>query len=128
MSFSFDVEKFAKKAGVRTDQAVRATIAGVCRNIVKRTPVDTGRARGNWFASIGAPIQSTTTTADKSGNTVINKAQSFIEDAPGSVFYFSNNLPYIEKLEFGSSTQAPQGMVRLSVNEYQQHLSKLEDN
>ena len=32
----------------------------------------------------------------------------------GQETLLANNLPYIEKLEYGSSTQAPAGMVRIN--------------
>jgi hypothetical protein len=38
--------------------------------------------------------------------------------APGNVWYLTNNLPYIARLEFDSwSTQAREGMVRISLRE-----------
>ena len=31
------------------------------------------------------------------------------------VFYLTNNLPYANKMEYGGSAQAPQGMVRINI-------------
>lgn len=66
-------------------------------NIVKRTPVDTGRARGNWNVSKG---KVDTTVTNKGRKTV--KGKSIVPDAEGDEDYFiSNNLPYIGTLEYG---------------------------
>jgi hypothetical protein len=38
------------------------------------------------------------------------------------VIWIYNNLPYIERLEFGHSQQAPLGMVRISIAEIETEL------
>ena len=38
---------------------------------------------------------------------------------PGQMAYIINNLPYAIPLEFGHSTQAPGGMVRVTVARFQ---------
>ena len=35
------------------------------------------------------------------------------------MFYITNNLPYIMRLEFGYSKQAPAGMARITVDRFQ---------
>jgi hypothetical protein len=40
----------------------------------------------------------------------------------GSIFYLTNNLPYGERLEYGYSKQAPSGMVRITLAEYEKIL------
>lgn len=60
----------------------------VFKRIVARTPVDTGLARDSWVLSGSAPN-----------------------------YLISNPQPYINKLEHGSSKQAPAGMVRITLAE-----------
>ena len=47
----------------------------------------------------------------------------------GFTFYMTNNLPYGERLEYGWSSKAPSGMVRITLAEYdmiiQQEAQKL---
>ena len=43
----------------------------------------------------------------------------------GDTIYLANNLPYIRKLEEGSSQQAPAGMVALSVQEFSAIVDKI---
>ncbi len=77
----------------------------------KRSPVDTGRFRSNWFSSVGAP--STTVDGDGAGSNSVIKGMQ-----PGDIFYFVNNLPYAHTLEYGHSDQAPHGMVRITIAEF----------
>ncbi len=91
------------------------------RRIVLRTPVDTGRARGNWQTAIGQPLASQLDTLDKAGQETIDKGlQAIAELPPYSVVWISNNVDYIEFLEAGSSKQAPAGMVSITVEELRQ--------
>lgn len=43
------------------------------------------------------------------------------DSAYGNIYWLSNNLPYIERLEYGYSKQTPAGMVRLSIEEVKRH-------
>ncbi len=125
MRFTTDLDRFAEKAGLKSEKTFRATCLLMLGAIVKRTPVDTGRAKGNWQASIGRPDRGQTSALDKSGSATVNKASSVVSSLKlGHVFYLSNNLPYITDLENGTSKQAPHGMVRLTVAEYEKYVER----
>lgn len=116
MSFTLDLAKFETKAGVRCDAVIRRLAFELSSSVVRMTPVKTGRARANWLPMIGALPVSTTEATDKSGGGAINRAKNVIANfTVGTVYYCANNLPYIGVLEDGSSTQAPSGMVHLSM-------------
>ena len=107
------------------EKVVRGTLFGLTNRIVKRSPVDTGRFRNNWQASVNSINTTTTPTADRSGSQAINKARGTINALKmGSTFYLSNNLPYAKRLEYGWSKQAPSGMIRLSVAELQARMKE----
>ena len=123
--------------GDRMDQVVRGTLLDLSRRIVLRTPVGNpslwasappegytgGQAKGNWQASIGSPKTGTTSTIDKSGAATLASINGKTQNAPGNVWYLTNNLPYVSTaLEYGSSTQAPTGMVRISLRELDQSI------
>lgn len=96
------------------NQEVRAISLNGLRIAVKVTPVLDGRAKGNWFVSTGAPNRTINESrrqaqAIAEGNSVIASAASI--NYP--TITLSNNLPYIEKLDRGSSTQAPSGITAL---------------
>ena len=134
MSFSSDIKKFAEKAKIGYNDAVNISLLNVSRSIVFMTPVDEGRARGNWFASLSS--YPTATSDSKAVN--MSQVQAVTENAAGKVFYLTNNLPYIRKLEYGGypnpssgdktingfSTQAPKGMVRISIENFEQGLKE----
>lgn len=79
-----------------------------------------GRFRGNWMFSIGSPDTSTVDQADPSGSRsmarIVNGALEF---NAGETAYITNSLPYAIPLEYGHSTQAPSGMVRITLANFQ---------
>ena len=90
----------------------------VLRGVVLKTPVDTGRARGNWQVTIGEPAEGEVANLDPSGGSTISEGTARILGAINFVvIWVVNNLPYIERLEDGYSTQAPEGMVVVTLAE-----------
>lgn len=117
MSFNADISKWANKVNLSVDDAIVAVCAQISTEVIKRTPVDTGRARANWIASIETPSDVITDNTDANGILATNKALNVSKYASGKMFWLVNNLPYIQKLEYGWSKQAPQGMVRLTMQQ-----------
>lgn len=115
MSFELDMRRFIAKAGKQADLGIRKVCLDITDGVIHDTPVDTGRARANWQASIDAPKTGTIETTDKQGDATVAQAAAFIAAAPGRVFYLVNNLPYAVPLEYGSSAQSPGGMVRVNL-------------
>jgi hypothetical protein len=116
-TFTLDVSKFIDKTSKTADAEVRKICLDLLTGIVLKTPVDTGRARANWFTSINSPSANVTVSTDPSGSSTISSGLSAISKATGNVLWITNNLPYIYRLEFeGWSKQAPAGMVRVTVN------------
>jgi hypothetical protein len=113
--FSVNVSKWAKTTGQTLEQTVRAVEMEMFSRIIVRSPVDTGRFRGNWFVDQRLQTENT----DKSGATTIAKmTQDVLASKVGGVTSFINTLPYSERLEFGYSKQAPAGMLRLTAAEF----------
>jgi len=122
-TFKLDLTNFIEKTKKNVDQKVQIICLNLVSGIVYETPVDTGQAINNWFTNIGSPSNQTTTDTDPSGRRAIARAQSDIKKAPGNIFWVSNNLPYIYRLEFeGWSKKAPRGMVRITVDRIQREL------
>lgn len=119
-SFGLQLGAFAKKAGGNCDLVVRKVAVEATARIVRRTPVDTGRARANWTVTVGRPSYATTEGFDKAGAATIAAAATAVAGFRcGPSVWIANGLPYIERLETGWSTQAPSGMVGLTVIEFQ---------
>ena len=120
----------------KADRAIKKSIIKVWGNIIKLTPVGNptlwkgpapkgyvgGRARGNWFVD--------TDVTNKKGRAIKNKGANYVatnlpRQIIGTTLFLYNNLPYINRLEFGShSQQAPRGMVRVSLLGWRKELKK----
>lgn len=125
MSFALDVSKFVEKAKKNPEKVMRQVSIKLFSAIIKASPVDTGRFRMNWMASGGTPATGTTDATDKSGNIATGNATSFVLKATDwREFTLTNNLPYAQRLEYGWSQQAPQGMVRTNVSRFQQLINE----
>jgi hypothetical protein len=111
MSFDSDIRRFSKKTGVAIDEAVRTVAFKAFGMIVKKTPVDTGRARGNWNVSVATIDRSVDAEAKRPKAPSIKKGDGL------KPIYIVNSLDYIQDLENGTSKQAPNGMVAITMNE-----------
>lgn len=79
-----------------------------------------GYARANWFASLGTPLETVLDEAlagaegadAAAREALIRNAESVALFRLGDSAFLTNSAPYINRLEFGWSQQAPTGMVR----------------
>ena len=91
----------------------------VLRGVVLNTPVDTGRARGNWQVTTNTPATGQTQVKTKNGARAIQDGTSKINSAnvaDGTTIWITNNVPYIERLEDGWSAQKPDGILLPTLN------------
>jgi len=120
MSFGGDLERFRLKAGAMHEDIVRGVEIQLFSAVIMDSPVDTGRFRGNWQASTGVPLESELEAFDPQGTRAIGAMTEFVQGLRGArVTWLANNLPYAERLEYGWSRQAPQGMVRRNIARFQ---------
>lgn len=119
--FKADLNKFAQQIGADVALVRKKVAFDFMERTVSRTPVDTGRARASWNMADGAPDSSVAPEGARNPQAAIDEALakrlsvSFTQ--PFAVTWVSNALPYIEILEMGSSQQAPNGFVRISLSE-----------
>lgn len=122
MSWSNPPRTFAKT--VKADHRTTCVRAGleILSRVVLSTPVDTGRARGNWQTDTGSIPAGETDTLDPSGAATISDGSATISRAPlFPKIHIANNLPYIGALNYGKppgtqhSKQAPLHFVELAV-------------
>lgn len=113
-----------------------------------KTPVDSGRARGNWQVSIGKDTSEQLDRCSKNGENIIEESSKLESVQGDQTIYISNNLPYIATLEYGGypdpvkkgswdkrkkkyviksrggfSKQAPHGMVGVTMANIQKYIS-----
>ncbi len=118
MATSNSFSQFGKRMNIRANKvvfgarlAVRRAALAADRTVVDVTPLDTGRAKGNWIVSVGNPDHSTFEEGQANAASAIAQGKSVIEGWTKGTIFISNSLPYIGKLEDGWSQQAPDGMV-----------------
>lgn len=112
MSFGSDMRRATQRIEDAHNNITRAATLDFFSGTVRDTPVDTGRARGNWQTAVGVPIDGEISRDDPSGAAAIAEIEARTPAGAGQETFMVNNLPYIIELENGSSKQAPSGMVR----------------
>lgn len=115
--FGDSVHQLSAEALAICDNTRKAISIELFRSVIEDTPVDTGRARGNWQTTTDNPATGQLDGLDQSGAGAVSLAMHTV-DGSGSeqTLYLVNNLPYSVPLEYGSSEQAPHGMVRRNVS------------
>ena len=89
------------------ESVITGTMIEFGSKVMERTPVDTGFARNSW-------------TLTKHKNYTDDNGlgeEKILDFSLGESLYLNNGANYINKLEDGTSTQAPQGMVRITLPE-----------
>lgn len=125
MGFAADLRALCERAGDKAEMVVRGAALELGGQMVDRSPVDTGRFKNAWVTSTGAADPSRPQGADKSGArslAVLNERIAAWK--PGQTIWILNNLSYAKPLEYGHSQQAPSGIVRLTVQNYGEAISK----
>lgn len=129
--FTAALKAFADKTkAAMNDVAIQSAI-DVCSAVPPRTPIDTGLARNSFVSQINSPATEGPNPADapfpRNGQWSIDGVKAVAPQLPGNVLYFTSNLDYIRKLEYGTIRLRPgntPGMIRLSVVEWQMYVRK----
>jgi len=120
--FTLQLNKEIADTEEKIEDAISLIAMDSLRGVVMKSPVDTGRFRGNWIVSKNAANTTSSQVTDKNGGQTITKGSGVIdtfEMNTDSRIIIQNNLPYANRLENGWSKQAPNGMVALTVAEMQ---------
>lgn len=154
------LKRFSDATEEEADRALRAVTIKLWGDVILSTPVDSGRARGAWFITTGSPsrfrpniIASAFARLSGQGS-LSSKGPAYIaantaKGMFGKKWFLTNNLPYINILEFGGypqpvengtwnkrkqvfeirsnngfSRQEPQGMVRINMVKFPRMLRR----
>ena len=104
-----------------TEKLITRLALNLTAGLIKDTPVDTGWARANWIPAIGSPRSTTagSRAAAESGRLDNSpQAQGQVEVLGyklGPAIHISNNVPYIKRLNAGSSKQAPAAFIQSAI-------------
>lgn len=121
--FSLSMDKLLDGYTGNVEKIVKKTVFDLTSSIIKDTPVDSGRARANWQVSFNNSVGDISNNLDKSGSEAISKASTQINSNKiPYVYWIQNNLPYIQRLEYGWSKQSPTGMVRINILRFNKFL------
>lgn len=119
--WTMDLNKYVKKTKTQISEVRTAYAYALYSSIVRKTPVGTppddpvgGRARANWQIQPGRPA---TGTLDKTRKTPMPISSMPKVEGDESIF-ISNNLDYIEKLEYGGYPKNPKGGNGKTINGY----------
>jgi hypothetical protein len=105
------------------DKLLKDVAMAVDEEVVRATPVDTGRARANWQMSLNEPAQGVLYPQPQKPPTPESGAERSVAEGrdvlsqykTGDTVYITNRLPYIGLLDAGHSAQAPANFVARSV-------------
>lgn len=124
-SFTAQLQQFADETMERADSIFRDVVMSMAGVIVRLSPVDTGNFKGAWRLSIDGYDTTVPETPDKQGGEVLARMLAEVGNLTfGQAAYLQNNLPYAVPLEFGHSTQAPSGIIRIAQAQFQQLLQQ----
>lgn len=105
-----------------TVEVTQEFIAKTAERVIDRTPVRSGKAKGNWNVALDGSAPSGEKSPDSGGARTKRECRQQAEkiDENTKEVDLQNPLPYINRLEHGWSQQAPSGMVRITLIEADQ--------
>lgn len=138
--FALDLRTLVEKYKDRAETVVSKTVLAVGTSLVMKSPVGDptlwkqkpppgyvgGRFRANWQYGFNVPQSGVTDGIDADGGATIGTMGERIKVAGSDgIHYIVNNLPYANALEYGNhSSQAPNGMVGITVTEFEDYVTK----
>lgn len=125
-AFLKQVEQFSEKAFDALDKVFQEVVVDLGTSVVTLSPVLTGRFRGNWQLTVGAPANYSLVTTDPEGVTTLAKIkQEALKLESGQIAWLANQLTYGQLIETGDhSPKAPQGVVGITAVKF---LAMVED-
>ena len=131
-----DVENLSDRTIRKLNKIVKVAAMELFKSVIMMTPVDTGRARGNWQCTMTRPADGVIDSEQSEEATIAKMMEITLKSSIRKGIFLTNNLPYIQKLEYGGygqgpkteggySKQAPAGMVRVSLDRIQKDLKEI---
>lgn len=118
-SFAAQLQAFGELVQQDADKVFQIVATEVGQSVINLTPVDTGRALSNWNAGINSPDDTYRETEDPMDSQTSSRlASEFSTLKFGDTAYITNATPHVPFLEYGSSKQAPHGMVRVTLAKF----------
>lgn len=133
--FAINFTKLINAAKDKAEIVIKKTAFNILESLDYRSPVGDptlwqysapagytgGQFRANWNISINSIDTSITASTDNQGN--LKRGNDSIANYKiGDKVYITNAMPYAYRLEYGWSSQAPAGMVRITSIELEQYV------
>jgi hypothetical protein len=119
-SFSLQLDQFKQKAMASIEQTIKDVVIQIGETIINLAPVDTGRFKGSFQFTVGAPANFSPIRYDKEGTIALAELNARVAQWDTSqVAYFVSNLVYAISLEYGHSSQAPSGVIRITIAQFE---------
>ena len=97
-----NLDKWVLKVGGNAEKVTRAVALQMTNEVISRTRVDTGRARGNWHAEINQAEENIFEFSGGGAAAIpfaLSHCNQAIEKMYGHRWILTNNVPYIQPLE-----------------------------
>jgi len=145
-----DIENLSDRTIRKLNKIVKVAAMELFKSVIMMTPVDTGRARGNWQCTMTRPADGVIDSEQSEEATIAKMMEITLKSSIRNGIFLTNNLPYIQKLEYGGypnppkngsydkkskgfvikteagySKQAPAGMVRVSLERIEKDLKEI---
>ena len=104
-----NVKKAINQIEVNANRDIKAMYFLGLRVIIMATPVDEGRVRNNWFLTVGSASGSSGRAKDKGGNGSLSSLNGMPSWILNKKIFLTNNMPYIETLEYGGYPNPSKG-------------------
>lgn len=122
-SFLADLRASIEESKGNSEEVVKLASLNLFKKIVYKTPVDTGHLAYNWNMELNSPNLTVKSGTDPQKTSTLNIGKTNIDKFKLGVkqIWITNNVEYAYDIEYGKSkVKAPQGMVRVSLREWDQ--------
>lgn len=102
-----DMEILSVRVANNAHKLMKEGVVASGSALASKTPIDTGRASGNWQASASIPITSESEQFFPESSIAQIMSIRDVKTGKNTKLYLTNNVPYINRLNMGWSQQQP---------------------
>jgi hypothetical protein len=107
LNFAQEMARMAYVVKANIPKVQKRAALAVVEQVARSTPVLTGQAAGNWMTTVGTPSSAFIPGAAGAAASIARVGPALEALGVDQKVCIANNAPYIEKLNNGSSQQAP---------------------
>ena len=127
MTFAKQIRVMAEKQKRNFRDVAAESLIDLSSSVIVKTPVLTGSLANSWRGGEGEAPKGVAPGGSNNGQSA--QVEKAVRDSIGGVYYLVNNQPHARPVEYeGHSKKAPSGMLRVSINNYQNYLDRAINN